>query len=117
MRDPDLSVSTKSCRPAEASFSNKDKATKLFEKLMIERERNPSWVPFPLSSFPVSFRFSVCLQSKDRRGFPLACPFCIPAERSAFMRWFFRFCVQAVQPACCSGILFQMTLYHCSLGR
>jgi len=34
----------------------------LFEKLLIERERHPSWVSFALSSFPVSFRFSVYLQ-------------------------------------------------------
>ena len=48
----------------------------MFEKLRIERERNPSWVPFPLSSFPVSFRFSVYLQSDPARVSPAVflCP-------------------------------------------
>ena len=65
-----LSVSTKSCLPAEASFSNKKQGVyRLFEKLLIERERHPSWVSFALSSFPISFRFRVCLQSEPSGAF------------------------------------------------
>ena len=35
----------------------------MFEKLLIERERHPSWVSFALSSFPIPFRFRVFLQA------------------------------------------------------